>query len=476
MKQKASAAKIRHRAATAARQEHARKPKQTLIREHSPEFDAARREAIKRVVAKYAYTAQHEGFVLRKNPLKLAPHRDYVFDRISRAEYGFRYLDDKSKLQVYFPSSQELLKWLDPYWVAENSDEDEPGFVIAERLEFLPGQPEVTHDADDCRVLNLWHPPGWSCHDEAPTPSVFLEHIEYLFDGNSEAIEHVLNYLGHLVQRPADRVSHALLITSKAKGIGKSTFGAIVRRLVGERNSRVVQTKDLKAQFDGWLVGKLVIQVDEVYEAGNWDLANKLKPLITEPTVSVNVKYGPQMEIENHARFIMFSNHTAPLDLEAGDRRYFVFDSKAQPRNDAYYDRLHECLENPRGMEAIYSFLMKRDLTAFNPHRRPPMTEAKQAVIEASTHPLRVYISDAIDSGHFLQQLTPEFSLDELQRQLQKDGYGVQSKNLKELGEALEAAGVTKLRKSANGSKRRLYRLPEDVIASQQEQSDPYAL
>jgi hypothetical protein len=27
----------------------------------------------------------------------------------------------------------------------------------------------------------------------------------------------------------------------------------------------------------------------------------------------------------------------APLDLEAGDRRYFVFESKAQPRNDAYY-------------------------------------------------------------------------------------------------------------------------------------------
>jgi hypothetical protein len=29
-------------------------------------------------------------------------------------------------------------------------------------------------------------------------------------------------------------------------------------------------------------------------EAGNWDLAKKLKPLMTEPTVSVNIKYGPQ--------------------------------------------------------------------------------------------------------------------------------------------------------------------------------------
>jgi hypothetical protein len=60
------------------------------------------------------------------------------------------------------------------------------------------------------------------------------------------------------------------LITSEAKGIGKSTSGNVVRRLVGEQNSRVAQTKDLKSSFDGWLMGKLVVQVDAVYEAGNW--------------------------------------------------------------------------------------------------------------------------------------------------------------------------------------------------------------
>lgn len=103
----------------------------------------------------------------------------------------------------------------------------------------------------------------------------------------------MLNWIAHLVQRPSERIDHALLITSEAKGIGKSTLGSIVRRLVGERNCRVAQTKDLKSQFDGWLAGKLYVQVDEVYESGNWELANKLKSLITEPVVSVNLKCGP---------------------------------------------------------------------------------------------------------------------------------------------------------------------------------------
>jgi hypothetical protein len=76
MKQKKGAAKIQYRAAAAARQAQSTRA-EPLIREGSPEFEAARREAIKRVVAKYAYTAQHEGIVLRNNPLKLAPYRDF---------------------------------------------------------------------------------------------------------------------------------------------------------------------------------------------------------------------------------------------------------------------------------------------------------------------------------------------------------------------------------------------------------------
>ena len=210
---------------------------------------------------------------------------------------------------------------------------------------------------------------------------MFLEHLAYILDNDETAIEHVLNFLAHLVQRPQERIGHALLITSEAKGIGKSTLGTVVRRLVGEQNSRVAQTKDLKSSFDGWLMGKLVVQVDEVYEAGNWDLANKLKPLITEPTVSANIKYGPQIEIENYARLLMFSNHSAPLNIEDGDRRYFVFNSKAQPSEDDYYDRLYGYIETPEEMNAIYYFLNET-----RPLRLQPLPAAPDDRGEATDH------------------------------------------------------------------------------------------
>ncbi len=81
---------------------------------------------------------------------------------------------------------------------------------------------------------------------------------------------------------------------------------------------------------------------------------------LTEPTVSVNVKYGPQMSVKNFARFIMFSNHTAPIDLEDGDRRYFVFTSASQAKDTDYYDALNRWIDSSDGMNSIYTWLMKR--------------------------------------------------------------------------------------------------------------------
>ena len=103
---------------------------------------------------------------------------------------------------------------------------------------------------------------------------------------------------------------------------------------------------------------------------------------------------------------------------------------------------------------------MKRDLTGFNPYRRPPMTEAKQQIIAESEHPLHTYIIEAVVSGHFRRQLGEEFSFDALQRQLAKEGYGAQAKNTKELGSALKLAGVTSVRKTVGDAKKRLYVLP----------------
>jgi hypothetical protein len=75
-------------------------------------------------------------------------------------------------------------------------------------------------------------------------------------------------------------------------------------------------------------------------------------------------------------------------------------------------------------------------------HPAPADDGRKTRDTEASKHPLHIYIRDAVESSHLLKHLGREFSLDQLQRLLSKDGYGAQAKNLRELGTALKVAGV----------------------------------
>jgi hypothetical protein len=429
--------------------------------EGSAEFERECDRVHRELAAKFAWTVQHQGMIYRQEPAAVPPMNDKTFNRVSRATHSFWYRPLKGGKRLYYLEMGDIVAaWDDPSM--------EIGVVITERVDFIPGELPVCIDDMQRSVLNIWQAPRWEVHPSEEEPTSFLDLIYYLFEDDQQAIDHVLDYIAHLVQRPHERVNHALLLTSEAKGIGKSTLGTIIRRLIGERNSGVAQSKDLKSQFDGWLMGKLVVQVDEIYEHGNADLAQRLKPILTEPTVSVNIKYGPQMVVKNFARLILFSNHSAPIDLEEGDRRYFVFDSKVQPKEAEYYEQLNNFIRSDEGMAAIYWWLKRRSLASFKPFAAPPLTAHKEAIIEASVSPLQQYLQDAVQSGHLLE-LGKEFSMDALQRLLVRDGYAAQAKSVKEIGTALEAAGVLKGRASVNGRRTRVYHLPDWVA----ETADP---
>jgi hypothetical protein len=80
-----------------------------LPHEGTEEFTERCREAWQKVCQKYAWTAQQGGTVLRKNPLKLSPYQDYIFKRIVKAEYGFRYYDRRGAKKLWYPSIEKVL-------------------------------------------------------------------------------------------------------------------------------------------------------------------------------------------------------------------------------------------------------------------------------------------------------------------------------------------------------------------------------
>src|SRR5215213_6328380 len=80
-----------------------------LPRVGSAEFKRRCGEALRKVAEKYAWTAQQGGIVLRRNPLKLQPYQDYVYNRIAKAEYGFRYVDEGGRVKLWYPDAQSII-------------------------------------------------------------------------------------------------------------------------------------------------------------------------------------------------------------------------------------------------------------------------------------------------------------------------------------------------------------------------------
>ena len=124
---------------------------------------------------------------------------------------------------------------------------------------------------------------------------------------------------------------------------------------------------------------------------------NRLKLYITESMVRINRKNVSTYDYPNRVNFLMFSNYEDAAKIEKGDRRYFVWISKAKKRDDAYYGELCGWFEKG-GAQALLHFLSTRDIAAFNPNAAAPATASKDQVIELSRTAIDAYLRDAFNA------------------------------------------------------------------------------
>lgn len=232
-----------------------------------------KQEALRAVSEKFAWVSQLDGFVYRAAPLSQRALTDAAFNRIAQNRWSFEY----AAPPLYSHSRERPLAWYPNaryvFDLASAAKGNPYGFIVADRVDFAPGKPEMFTDATGKTVLNTYRARNeWANGGEigGQEPRPFLDLIQHLCNDDPDTIRHILDWLAHLAQKPGEKIGHGLLMTSKTQGVGKSTLGRIAMALVGEICARRVTPQDLKGAFTGWLPGALVVVVDEVYEGGNW--------------------------------------------------------------------------------------------------------------------------------------------------------------------------------------------------------------
>ena len=281
--------------------------------------------------------------------------------------------------------------------------QNHPKVRKADIVTFRPAQPLIIKEGS-ATALNTWRPSRYVPAKNVANADVqlWLDHIELIFGPLAEpAANHVLDWMAFVIQRPGEKINHALVIYGETQGTGKdSAFTPFFRTIGVPHNVSFITPERLRGQWTDYLEAP-VICVEEMMNFNRGEMANKLKPLLAAPpiVVSINRKNVKQYDIPNIQNWIMFTNHADAISIEATDRRYWVYKCLLEsPREPAYYTRLHRWYD-AGGVEKVAGWLSQRNIASFNPNAAPPNTEAKRDMLEQSQPEAVRYIRRLLREG-----------------------------------------------------------------------------
>jgi hypothetical protein len=175
-------------------------------------------------------------------------------------------------------------------------------------------------------------------------------------------------------------------------GSGKSLCAEVLQTVYGENWAEVDQ-EVIQGTFNYWVARKSFILGSEISATDRRAHHNMIKNLITRATVHVNIKKVPQHVLRDCANYWLVSNDPDALYLKDDDRRTWVHHAEQVLDPDRGVV-IAAWARTPEGAGAIRYFLENFDLAGFNPKGKPPVTDAKKAMIDAGRSDLDGWCKD----------------------------------------------------------------------------------
>ena len=238
----------------------------------------------------------------------------------------------------------------------------------------------------------------------------FLDHLaRVLPEQNDQNI--LLAYMAACVQHIGVKFQWAPLLQG-CEGNGKTLFTRCLAAALGRQYVHYPQAADLDNKFNGWLLNKLFIGVEDIYVPDNRrTLIEVLKPMITAGDgLQIQFKGADQITADICANFLLNSNHKDAIRKTRTDRRFAVFFTAQQQAADLvrcgmdgdYFPNLYRWL-HADGYAIVHNYLSEYQIPdALNPATyciRAPRTSSTNEAITASMGAVEQEIMDAIETS-----------------------------------------------------------------------------
>lgn len=294
------------------------------------------------------------------------------------------------------PRSLKATTWLDQHHAVE-------------QMTWVPGMPMLIRDRllseggwidrPGCTTFNLYRPPHDPVTGQSGSARPWLDHIHRIYPAD---IDHIVAWLAHRVQRPAEKINHALVLGG-LQGVGKDTLLEPVKHAVGPWNFAEVSPTHLLGRFNSF-VKSVILRISEARDLGNVDRYGfydhlKIYTAVPPDVLRVDEKNLREYAAWNVCGVVITTNHRiGGLYLPADDRRHYVAwtDCTKDDFPDDYWTQLYEWYERG-GTQHVAAYLRAYDLSGFNPKAPPAKTPAFWDLVDADRAPEDAELADALD-------------------------------------------------------------------------------
>jgi hypothetical protein len=255
----------------------------------------------------------------------------------------------------------------------------------ARRMTYQPGKDRRYGDG-----YNAWQ--GWGCEPKAGDIQPWHDLVGFLFKNDLQALEWFEKWLAYPIQYPGSKLLTAAVLYGTYKGTGKTFVAYLMGDIYGQ-NFVEIENAHLRGSFNAWAINRQFVYGDEITGGEARVDADKLKRIITRETISINQKFIPEYTLPDCINYLISSNHPDAIFLEDGDRRYFIHEVEGGPcTTPGFYDRL-DAWRKAGGAAALFDYLLKLDLTGFNPRANAPPTHAKAQMTLAGKSDLGAWVA-----------------------------------------------------------------------------------
>ncbi len=250
-----------------------------------------------------------------------------------------------------------------------------PKTLIYDKIAFTPkNTPKST--------LNYWvEPSAGSSFKSSPLIVSFIK--EVICNGDRNLFYYLRDFLAHMLQKPEEKPG-VMIVLIGGQGTGKGTFYSLLRKIWPITTLEVSNIEHVTGGFNAALERNYVVCMDEALFSGQKQAMDRLKSLITEPSITIEQKYEPRRSLISIHRFFASSNHDHFGNIAIDDRRFvFCNVSDQYQGNYGYFKDLYDAINDPNQISGIIKALKLIDLSNFNIRAKPKTKELLQQKLKS---------------------------------------------------------------------------------------------